>query len=130
MMLVPQFVEARSSCRLDAADDVQVSEIIAGQPAAVNLIGARVDLAAPLEAAPEIDPQVEIGEPFVARTLPQTAGRIAEHLAGLGDADRQSGLAKPMPEFQIDQLLIGIARILRLALGTGFRRNLRTVVSF
>src|SRR5206468_5679095 len=104
--------------------------IVAGQAAAVNLIGARVDLAAPMKATAQVDPQVEISEPFVARALPQTAGRIAQYLAGLGDADRQSGLAKPMPELQIDQLLVGIARILRLALGTGFRRNLRPVITF
>ena len=53
---------------------------------------------------------------------------IANHDSS--NADRQAGLAKPIPELQIDQLLVGIARILRLALGTGFRRNLRTVVSF
>src|SRR5947207_15215258 len=85
MLLIPELVETRGAGRLDIADRVQIADVVGGQPAPLDLIGARIDFAAPMQAAPQIDAQIEIGEARVQRALPQTAGQIAEDLAGFGN---------------------------------------------
>src|SRR2546423_10679655 len=103
MLLVPQLAEAGGSRRLDAAGQVKVADIVAAQPAPVDLISACEDLAAHMKAGTEIDFQIEIGNAFVARALAQTPGQIAEDFAGFGDPELAPGLAKPVPRLKTEQ---------------------------
>ena len=130
MLLVPQLVEAGGSRRLDAAGEMQIADVVRAQPAPMDLIGAREDLAAHMEAGAQIDFQIGISDAFIARALAQPASQIAEDLAGLGDGERDSGLAEPVPQLEIQQLLAGIAGIIRLVFGARFRRGWRLRVFF
>ena len=74
MLFVPQLDQPAGRVGLDRADLVQVIGIAEGQPASVDLIGAREEVSPQVESGPEIDVQTEIGDPLVNRPLAQAAG--------------------------------------------------------
>ena len=111
-LLDPQLEKADAVVIVDVAEAPEIAHELVRPAGAVDVVGVGVKRRPlPAEQLGKIDVHAPLDEAIIHRAMPTAAGRVAEHLGGVNQVQREAVVGEPdAPPSEVPQQMVVVAR--------------------